>query len=362
MFKQRLNDARLLLFSNWLLISAILILGTLYFCTLFSGFIAPYRYDSEARGKSYHPPMMLHFFDESGLTWPYVYEYQFEFNKYKQRVFKQVSNKKHELTFFSCGESYYFLGLFETDRHLFGIDGGTRLYLFGADGRGRDLFSRIIYGGRVSLTIGLVGVSISLFFGLLIGGISGYFGGLVDTVIQRIIEVIMLIPGFFLLLALRAAFPPEWSSIKVYFFIVIIMSFIGWASMARVIRGLALSLREKDFVAAAQMSGVPDLLIIIKHVIPNTASYFIVAATVSIPGYILGESALSLLGLGIQDPYASWGNLLQDAMSVSQIQLHPWILLPGLFIFLAIMSFNLLGDALRDLLDPEHEISGGMLA
>lgn len=342
--------------QNKILFPAVFLLTILYFSAIFAGFISPYRYDTEDRSKSYHPPTPVRLTDESGLSWPYVREFQYHFDENQKRVYEPVKGAEHYLQFLVEGDRYEVLSLFETDVHLFGVGKGNRIYLFGADSRGRDLFSRIMYGGRVSLSIGLIGVTISLLIGLLMGGISGYCGGWVDSVIQRIIELIMIVPAFFLLLGLRAAFPPDWSSVKVYFFIVVIMSFIGWAGMARVVRGMALSIREKEYVSAARASGVPGFWIIVKHIIPNTASYFIVAATVSIPGYILGESALSLLGLGIQDPQASWGNLLQDAMSISQIQFHPWILTPGVFIFLAVMCFNLIGDALRDFLDPEQEI------
>lgn len=353
--RERFRDFGRLLKSNYFLAGALAILAVLYLSAIFAGFISPYPYDSENRLKSYHPPTPVYITDNEGLSWPYVQEYTFEFDDYHRRTYKPIDGERHYLQFFTRGESYYFWGLLETDLHLFGVEGG-RIYLLGADSMGRDLFSRIIYGGRVSLSIGLVGVIISLLIGLLVGGFSGYFGGKIDTAVQRVIEIIMLIPGFYLLLALRAAFPPDWGSVRVYFFIIVIMSFIGWASVARVIRGMALSLREKEYVDAAHLCGAPWYKVISQHIIPNTASYFLVAATVQIPGYILGESALSLLGLGIQDPHASWGNLLQDAMSVTRIQFQPWILFPGLFIFLAVMSFNLCGDALRDILDPEQEI------
>ncbi len=351
----RARDFWRLLVSNYFLAGALVVLILLYLSAIFAGFISPYPYDSENRLHSYHPPTPVYITDEDGLAWPYVKEYTFEFDEYYRREYKPVADRKHRLRFFTHGEPYYFWGLFETRWHLFGVEEG-RIYLLGADSMGRDLFSRILYGGRVSLSIGLVGVFISLSIGLLVGGFSGYFGGKIDSFVQRVIEIIMLIPAFYLLLALRAAFPPDWGSVQVYFFIIIIMSFIGWASVARVIRGMALSLREKEYVTAAHAGGVPWYRVIVDHILPNTASYFLVAATVQIPGYILGESALSLLGLGIQDPHASWGNLLQDAMSVTRIQFQPWILFPGLFIFLAVMSFNLCGDALRDVLDPEQEI------
>jgi peptide/nickel transport system permease protein len=241
---------------------------------------------------------------------------------------------------------------------LFGVDEPAKIYLLGADYRGRDLFSRILYGSRVSLSIGFVGVAVSFSVGMLVGGISGFFGGRTDNLLMRLCEMVMMIPGFYLMLALRAAFPPDLSSVEVYLMIVLIMSFIGWAGLARVIRGMVLSIREKEFVTAAHASGQGSLRIIVRHILPNTLSYVIVAVTLSIPSYILGESALSLIGLGIQEPYASWGNLLSEAMNIAEIKFHPWILIPGLFIFVTVMSFNFLGDGLRDAFDPRIAFEG----
>ncbi len=357
MLRRRLRQFWDMCWTNGFLLSAVVCLTLLYLVALFAGFVSPYHYDNEDRTRSYHPPTRIHVFDDGRLTRPHVREYELTFDEDYRRVFVPVEGVRHDLRLFVRGDTYSFLGLLEWDLHLFGVGEEGRIYLLGADSRGRDLLSRIAYGAQVSMTIGLVGVAIALLFGLLLGGISGYYGGWIDTVIQRSTEIIMIIPGFFLLLALRAAFPPDWDSIRVYFFIIVILSFIGWASLARVIRGMVLSLREKEFVAAARVLGAPDRFIITRHLIPNTASYFVVYASISIPGYILGESALSLLGLGIQDPHASWGNLLQEAMSITQIQLHPWILLPGFFIFVAVMSFNIVGDALRDLLDPQQEVT-----
>jgi peptide/nickel transport system permease protein len=331
------------------------VLLVLYLLAIFADFIAPYHYDNEVRKNSYHPPTPIHFFDPQGNFHPrpFIYRYSYRFDKFHRRIYTRDTTKIYPIRFFVRGDPYRLLGVFKTDIHLFGVDPPARIYLIGADGRGRCLFSRILYGARVSLSIGLVGTFISFLLGMSIGGIAGYFGGRVDGVIMRGCEMVMMIPGFYLMLALRAAFPPELSSVEVYFLIVVILSFIGWAGMARVVRGIALSLREMDFSMAAKASGAKSMRIIYRHILPNVFSYAIVSLTLSIPSYILGESALSLLGLGIQDPHASWGNLLAEAMGVAQIIYHPWILTPGLFIFVAVMAFNLLGDGLRDAFDPK---------
>jgi peptide/nickel transport system permease protein len=268
----------------------------------------------------------------------------------------------YPISFFVRGDKYQFLGLIETEIHLIGLSNleayegdeqnAPMLMLFGADIFGRDIFSRLLYGGRISLSVGLFGVAITFFFGMIIGGASGYFGGKTDIVIQRLCEMLMLVPGFYLLLSLRAAIPAEWSSIETYMAIIVILSFIGWAGLARTIRGLVLSISQQDYVIAARAMGVGHGKIITRHVLPNTFSYAIVAATMSIPRYVLGESGLSLLGLGISDPESSWGNMLAAAMDIAQIRFHPWVLIPGFLIFLCVMAFNYLGDGLRDAFDP----------
>lgn len=332
-------------------------LGCLYLAAIFADFLAPYSYQNEERTYSYCEPTKVHFKDEEG-NWrkPFVYGVTISFNQYHKRIYEVNHKEKYPLHFFVEGDTYKFLGLIPASLRLFGVKAPGRIYLWGADSRGRDLFSRIIYGGRISLSIGLIGVLISFSIGLIVGGIAGYYGGKIDNILMRVCEMFMMIPGFYLLLALRAVVPANFSSVQVYFSIVIILSFIGWAGLARIIRGMCLSLREREFVLAAKAMGLSDFSIIIKHILPHTLSYSIIAIMLSIPGYILAESALSLIGLGIQDPYASWGNLLAEAMGIVQIRFAPWILIPGVFIFLAVICFNVIGDALRDALDPKFKM------
>ena len=334
-----------------------LILLCLYSIAIFAGFISPYHYETEQRLYSYSPPVKLHFKDAAGKIHfiPFIYKYEFKLDENRRRVYTEDKTKAYKLKFLTHGDKYKLLGFIPSNVHLFGVDKNARLYLFGSDSRGRDLFSRILYGGRISLSIGIIAVMITFSLGLIVGGISGYFGGKIDNFLMRMCEMIMLVPGFYLLLALRSSFPPEIGTVKIYFLIVIILSFIGWASLARVIRGIVLGLREKEFVLAARSIGLSKIKIIVRHILPNTSSYTLIAITLAIPGYILGESALSLLGLGIQDPVPSWGNLLTDAMAIAQIKFHPWILLPGFFIFLTVIAFNMLGDALRDIYDPKRK-------
>ena len=329
------------------------ILGLLYGGALFADFVAPYSYQNEDRNYAYGRPSRIHIVDDQGrLVRPFIYGTAIHFDEYHRRVYTDDTRVRYPVRFFCRGDAYRFLGLVPGDRHLFGVEAPGRIMIWGADSRGRDLFSRMAHGGRVSLSIGLVCVLISYSIGLLVGGGAGYYGGWVDDVLMRICEMFMMVPGFYLLLALRAVVPGDFNSLQVYLSIVVILSFIGWAGLARVIRGMCLSLREREFVLAARVMGVSDLRIIVRHILPHTVSYSIISVMLAIPGYILAESALSLIGLGIQDPYASWGNMLAEAMGIIQIQFAPWILLPGLFIFLTVMSFNVIGDALRDCLDP----------
>jgi peptide/nickel transport system permease protein len=341
------------------------ILVFLYILTTFADFIAPYGSDDEVRDLQWAPPTSLHFSDESGFNFrPFIYPVR----SYIDENFNVKQDEDHTqkcyLHFFVNGDYHRLFGIIPMHLRLFGFDppkpstsGDTyysRYYLMGADFVGRDIFSRICYGGRISMSIGLVGELLVLIIGLLVGGISGYVGGITDDLLQRLCELLMLLPGFYLLLMLRFMFPSNMDSVEVYFAVITILALVGWPGLARVIRGMVLSIKTQDYVHSARAIGLRPLRIIVKHVLPNTAGYVIVTVTLGIPGYILGESALSLLGLGIMEPTPSWGNMLQKAMDIIELDSHPWVLWPGLFIFLAVMGFNLVGDGLRDSLDPKR--------
>ena len=247
------------------------------------------------------------------------------------------------------------MGIISTDRHLFGVREGGNLYLLGTDINGRDVFSRILLGGRISLTIGFLALLIVFPIGLLYGGISGYVGGAVDNIMMRFAEAIMAIPSFYLLIILAAILPADMTSIQRFCLIVVILALVGWAGFARVIRGMVLSIKKEEFVLAEKTMGASNLRIILKHLLPQTTSYVIIAMTLSVPSYILAESGLSFLGLGIQQPDASWGNMLKEAQEFTNILYRPWLLAPGGLIFIAVLAFNLLGEAIRDYLDPKSE-------
>jgi len=323
------------------------VLVSLYGLAIFADFICPYSYQDEDRNFSYCPPTAVEFLDHGRWVPPFIYGRALTFDSIHRRVYVIDHDQKYPLRFLKA-------------RRLVTVDAPGRFYLWGADARGRDLFSRIWYGARISLSIGLLGVAISFVLGLLIGGIAGYYGGWVDGALMRLCEMFMMIPGFYLMLALRAAVPENFNSVQVYLSVVVILALIGWASLARIIRGMALSLRERDFVLAAKTLGVPDIVIIFKHILPQTISFSCATLMLTVSSYILAEAGLSVVGLGIQDPIPSWGNLLSDAMGIVPVIFAPWILLPGLFIFIAVMCFNVIGDALRDAFDPmfNGDVSG----
>ncbi|MEM7736659.1 MAG: ABC transporter permease [Deinococcota bacterium] len=338
-------------------VGAVIVIGFYVICGLFAEFFAPY---SLAHLSDYleAPPQQLQFIDQAGnfRLRPFVYGYSEVVDMQQMRRFYEVDTSvTYDVYFWVRGEPYRLFGVIPGDIHLFGTDAANpdaHLFLFGTDRLGRDMFSRILYGGRLSLLIGLIGQLLTLIFGVTLGAISGYYGGLVDNLVQRSTEFLSAFPDIPLFLALAAAIPPQWSPIAVYFMLTIILSFVRWGSLARQVRGLVLSLREREYVLAARSFGSSDRAILFRHLIPGTLSHVIVIATLSIPGMILAETALSFLGLGLRPPLTSWGVLLQEVSTVRAIRFAPWLLIPVPFIITAILGFNMLGDGLRDALDP----------
>jgi len=334
--------------KNRLAVLSLAILIVMYLTAFFGQFIAPYDYTSQDITSSFRAPVTIHW-----TPWPIVYDQTSHFDQYHFMIYTDDRSKPHRLLFFVHGTPYKFLDLFPTDLHLFGIAGNDKVYLLGTDQFGRDYFSRILYASQISLSVGLIGISLTLIFGLLVGGISGYYGGWIDDLIMRLCEVIMSVPDFYLLLALAAALPPTLNPLEVYILIIAMLSLIGFAGMARIIRGMVLSVREREYVEAARALGVSNFKIITRHIIPSTYTFSIVTATLAIPGFILAEASLSFLGLGIRDPMASWGNMLSAAEDLSSLEQHTWLLIPGFLIFITTLTFNFLGDGLRDALDPK---------
>ncbi|MCC6804099.1 MAG: ABC transporter permease [Anaerolineae bacterium] len=338
----------------------------LYVVSFFAGFFAPVATDTYHRTYTQAPPQTIHWLD-NGTFAPFVYAYKqtTDPQTYK-RSYTINEDEKIPLGFFVTGDEYK-VGLhgipipgisslyFSSNIHLFGpVSAGDPYYPLGADDVGRDILSRMIYASQVSLSIGLVGVFLSLILGILLGGISGLVGGWIDTLIQRIIEILRSVPEIPLWMTLAIAVPPRIDPVYVYFGITIILSLLRWTDMARVVRGRFLSLREEDFIMAAELDGVPRRRIIFRHMIPSFLSHIIASVTLSIPGMILGETALSFLSLGLRPPVVSWGVMLQDAMNVAYIATMPWLLLPGLAVVITVLAFNFLGDGLRDAADPYH--------
>ena len=337
-----------------LAVAALAILGIFYLIVIFAEFVAPYDPYHNDAVYLHAPPQRLRLVDDQGRfhLWPFVYGWKSEVDPIRMAlVFEMDTSVRHPLALFVKADRYRMWGLIASDIHLFGVRKGT-LFVIGADKMGRDLLTRVIYGSRISLTIGLVGVAISFVLGILIGGVSGYFGGIADIVIQRIIEFIRSIPTLPLWMALSLALPPYWSIIKVYFGIVIILSLVGWTDLARVVRGRFLSLKEEDFVQAARLNGCSRGRIISRHLLPSFYSYVIASLTLSIPGMIIGETALSFIGLGLQPPAISWGVLLKEAQHIRVLANAPWLLIPSIFVIIAILAFNFVGDGLRDAADP----------
>lgn len=329
----------------------------LYFVAIFGQFFAPFHYqDQNPQGinASFHPPMKIRFRDAmtGQFQAPFVYS-----TVYQKGEWLPDPNKKLPLRFFIHGTPYKLWNFIRTDLHFVGAEDGP-VFLLGTDELGRDYFSRLLYGSMISLSVGFIGIAITFTLGMLVGGAAGYYGGKADDLIMRGCEVMMSVPDFYLLLALAAALPPTLPPVTVYILIIGILSFVGWAGMARIIRGMVLSVREREYVEAGRALGLSDFKIITRHILPSTFTYAIIAATMSVPGYILGEAGLSFLGLGIRAPMASWGNMLSAAQNLTTLISRPWILAPGFTIFITTLAFNFLGDGLRDALDPKSRRLG----
>jgi len=329
----------------------------IYLVAIFAEFLAPFATDTHNALYTYAPPQPLHLFERSEDGWrfrPHVNGYTTEVDPVAlRRTFVVDREVRHPVGFFVQGVPYKLLGLIPADRHLIGpVTQGDPMFLLGADRLGRDVLSRTVAGTRISLTIGLVGVTLSLFLGVLLGGVSGYFGGWVDTLIQRLIEFLQSIPAIPLWMGLAAAIPLTMPPLRVYFLITVILSIIGWAGLARVVRGRFLSLKTEDFVIAAKLDGCSDLRIIMRHMVPSFMSHIIAVVTLAIPGMILAETALSFLGIGLRPPIVSWGVLLQEAQNIRSVATAPWLFWPGAGVIIAVLALNFLGDGLRDAADP----------
>ena len=336
-------------------IATMLILG-FYLVSLFPEFLAIHDPLAQDSLRTFVPPQRVHLFDGLKPTRPYVYGLIRERDPITRKPqYSADTSNKFPIQLFVQGHEYKFLTLFRTKIHLMGLDTDEKtmpLHLLGTDRLGRDLFSRLMYGTRISMSIGLVGVAISLFLGVLLGGISGYRGGLADTIIQRFIEFLRSIPTIPLWLGLAAAVPQDWSVLRIYFAITIIISLLGWTTLAREVRGRFLALRSEDFVVAAGLYGASEFRIIFRHMLPSFTSHIIATTTLAVPAIIIAETALSFLGLGLRPPAISWGTLLFEAQNLNAISNAPWLMIPGPFVLAAILGFNFMGDGLRDAADP----------
>jgi peptide/nickel transport system permease protein len=330
---------------------------SMYFLSVFAEVASPADPEMPNASQTFHPPQMLHFIDTSGgglHLRPYVVTYSTQRDpRTFERVYTPEPQGKTYLSFFGKGSEYRLWNLFPMDRHfLVPSDPRQVFYPFGADRLGRDMLSRVLYGARITMSIGVVGVFFSVILGVLLGGVSGYYGGRIDWVIQRLVEYVLSLPTIPLWLALAAALPKDWSPTLQYFTITAIVSLVGWTELARVVRGRFLAMRDEAFVTAARLDGASEPRIIFRHMLPSLASHIIAAVSLAVPAMILAESALSFLGLGLQPPTISWGVLLQEAQNIPAIAGAPWVFIPGAAIIIAVMSLNFVGDGLRDAADP----------
>ncbi len=342
----RFRKHRLAMVSLWFLLAG-------YASIPWVEFLAPYALRMIHPDHVFFPPQRVHLFHEGRFVGPFVYGHSLTINMENlKREYTEDRSRRYRVRLLTRGEPYWMWGLWRSDLHLFGVEEGGSLFLLGTDRLGRDLLSRIIYAGRISLTVGLVGITVSFVLALILGGISGYYGGMVDIAIQRLIEVIRSFPELPLWMALSAALPPRLDPILVYMGITVILGLIEWTGLARSVRGKLLAVREEDFALAAVLMGGSPAYVIRKHLLPAFTSHLIVSATLSIPHMILGETALSFLGLGLRPPITSWGVLLSEAQNMNAVVLYPWLLFPVVMVVLTVLAFNFLGDGLRDAADP----------
>ena len=330
-----------------------IILALNYGSVLFSEFIAPYNLHTRNTDYIYAPPQSVHLFHKGEFIGPFVYgrDYELDMDLLK-RNYPERKDDVQPLRFFCNGDSYRFWGMFEGSFHLVCPPENGTFFLLGTDRLGRDMFSRITYGARISLTIGIVGIIISFSFGIVLGGLAGYYGGWVDATVQRAIEVIRSFPELPLWMALSAVLPVNWSPILIFFGITVILAMLDWTGLARAVRSKLLALREEDFCTAAELMGAKPSRIIGRHLLPGFMSHLIASATLSIPAMILGETALSFLGLGLRPPVTSWGVLLNESQNINVVALYPWLMYPVVPVILIILAFNFFGDGLRDAADP----------
>lgn len=342
-------------FRHRLAMIGLVVLSVFYFCAIFANFVSPYQPFERYPENAFNPPVRVRVYDTSTRTlhMPFVYRLDQELHPETLReIYTEDRTQRYPIRLLHRAWEYKALGLFPTNLHLFGVDEPGLVFLLGTDRLGRDMLSRVILGARVSLSIGLVGVAISFVLGCLIGGISGYFGGPVDMIVQRIMEFLGGIPTLPLWMLLSAAIPATWPPLRIYFGITVILSIIGWTGLARTVRGKLLQLRAEDYALAAKIAGASEMRIITKHLLPGFMSYLIVSLTLAVPGMILGETALSFLGIGLRAPVVSWGVMLQQAQNVRTVVVTSWMMLPAVAVILTVLSFSFVGDGLRDAADP----------